>query len=84
MRGGVRMTLTRLRPRPGTRAGAWGLLDLVLTGGHWCGTAGGGWGGGGGGAAPTSPVSDTALYISLVVIYTKYTVLRQNDFNVYA
>ena len=28
--------------------------------------------------------SDTALYISLVILYTKYTGWRQNDFNVHA
>jgi hypothetical protein len=28
--------------------------------------------------------SNTALYISLVIIYTKYTGLRQNDFNAHA
>ena len=28
--------------------------------------------------------SDTALHIPLVILYTKYTGWRQNDFNVYA
>ena len=28
--------------------------------------------------------SDTALYISLVILYRKFTGRRQNDFNVYA
>ena len=40
------------------------------------------------GSAPASPGryshSDTTLYISLVIIPTKYTGWRQNDVNVYA
>ena len=28
--------------------------------------------------------SDTTLYISLMVLHTKYTGLRENDFNAYA